>query len=261
MAHEMLPDVATQEPARHLAWDACYNVRDTGGYPTHDGHTTRWRALLRADNLCRLSADGCAALASYGVRTIIDLRTPAEVALAPHPFGPEAAEARAHGVAYLHLSLIASHDPGVQAAIGAASGVEQSYLRIVALCRPQMGAVLSAVAQAAEGGVLVHCHAGKDRTGLVVAMLLSLAGVSPEVVADDYALSDTHLQTQYADERAAAGDEALVRQMTAGQVSPPQAMRAVLSLISTQYGGVEDYVRACGVSALEVERLRLRLRS
>src|SRR5215208_28353 len=73
-------------PRRHLAWESCYNVRELGGYPTEDGGETRWGAFLRADTLCRLTPMGEEALVAYGIRTIIDLRNPAELALAPHPF-------------------------------------------------------------------------------------------------------------------------------------------------------------------------------
>jgi len=72
--------------ARHCAWEACYNIRDLGGYPTRDGSQTRWRALVRADDLSRLTPIGRRALLAYRIRTIVDLRSPAEVAHAPHPF-------------------------------------------------------------------------------------------------------------------------------------------------------------------------------
>jgi len=71
---------------RHLHWDACLNVRDLGGFPTRDGHTTRSHAVVRADNLCRLTAHGRSALMRYGVRTAIDLRDPREHALEHDPF-------------------------------------------------------------------------------------------------------------------------------------------------------------------------------
>lgn len=67
---------------RHLPWDACFNVRDLGGFPARDGHVTRWRAVVRADNICRLTHHGRAALARYGIRTAIDLRSKKELALA-----------------------------------------------------------------------------------------------------------------------------------------------------------------------------------
>src|SRR5207248_11734510 len=76
----------TMTNQRHLPWDACFNIRDLGGYAAAAGRRTRWRALLRGDNLGWLKPSGRAALIDYGVRTIIDLRHPSEVARAPHPF-------------------------------------------------------------------------------------------------------------------------------------------------------------------------------
>jgi protein-tyrosine phosphatase len=71
---------------RRLSWDACFNVRDLGGHPIVDGGQTRWRAVVRADTLCRLSETGRAALVDYGVRTVIDLRSARELEAVPHPF-------------------------------------------------------------------------------------------------------------------------------------------------------------------------------
>lgn len=86
------------EPVRRLAWDACYNVRDLGGYETTDGRRIRRGQFLRADDLCRLSAQGRAALVAYGVRTVVDLRSPSELARAPHPFAVGAPDAPAYRV-------------------------------------------------------------------------------------------------------------------------------------------------------------------
>jgi protein tyrosine/serine phosphatase len=247
------------DDARYLAWEACYNVRETGGYPTSDGGEIRWQALLRSDNLCRLTPRGIAALEGYGVRTIVDLRTPDEVGQATHPFAEEVAEAP--GVTYLHLSLLDTDSAEAREAWRVASSPAEGYCSIMDYSRNQFRAVLQAVAAAPEGGVLVHCHAGKDRTGLVVAVLLALAGVPEEVIAADYAATDRYLQLHYAEELAALdGDPEQRARLAALQVCAPETMLAVLSYLDRQYQGVEGYVAACGVSAAEVEGIRRRLR-
>src|SRR5437868_13316841 len=78
--------IEKEKHVRYLAWDACYNVRDVGGYPTGDGGRTPWGALVRADNLYRLTEEGQAALRDYGVRTIVDLRLAHELERHPSPF-------------------------------------------------------------------------------------------------------------------------------------------------------------------------------
>src|SRR5256886_7244982 len=76
---------ATADP-RRLLWDACYNARDLGGFATSDGRTTRWRAIVRSDNICRLTRHGRQSLVRYGIRTVIDLRSPDELLLETDPF-------------------------------------------------------------------------------------------------------------------------------------------------------------------------------
>ena len=78
--------IPSQHRLRLLPWEGCLNVRDLGGCVTRDGRETRWRAVIRADTLCRLSATGVQALLDYGIRTIIDLRSADERATDPNPF-------------------------------------------------------------------------------------------------------------------------------------------------------------------------------
>src|SRR5436190_1302992 len=94
--------------ARYLAWDACYNIRDVGGYPTESGGQIRWRTLVRADNLNRLTDDGQAALLDYGLRTIIDLRLAEELETYPNPWA--AREGVEGAPRYLHLPLHYAED-------------------------------------------------------------------------------------------------------------------------------------------------------
>ena len=117
------------QPARHLAWEACWNVRDLGGYPTEDGHETRWRALLRADDLCRLTADGQAALYVYGVRAIIDLRSPAELTVKPHPFATPTS--RSDGLTYYSRPLFDEDDSAAQAILEATDDSAEFYCRVL----------------------------------------------------------------------------------------------------------------------------------
>jgi protein-tyrosine phosphatase len=242
------------QPRRELRWDACYNVRDLGGLDTADGGQTRWRALIRADNLCRLTPAGCAALIDYGVRTIIDLRSPYELQLDPSPF------VQAYpGITYLNLPLLDEADQAGTAAINAAQSVEDMYMLMLGRCRANIATIMTTVAEAAEGGVLIHCHAGKDRTGLVVALLLAVARVPAEVIAADYALSDTYLQPLYEQMLAELQEQVRRQQLAHLLTSAPTAMLATLAYLDTHYAGVYGYLYACGVTQQHLDCIGKRL--
>ncbi len=243
---------------RHLPWDASYNIRDVGGYATVDGAETYWHALVRADNLNRLTPQGCAALRDYGVRTIIDLRLAFELAMAPCPFAPGTDQDGA--VTYLNLPMRAGANDAAVAAVDAAESLQAEYCLMLDHYRPGIATIMRAVARAPDGGVLVYCHAGKDRTGLVVAVLLALAGVPPTTIAADYALSDAYLQPLYAEWFRSAQDAAQRDRLAQQATSLPETMLAMLSYIDAQHGGVVAYLRASGVSKPELDRIRQRLR-
>ncbi|MCZ2527168.1 tyrosine-protein phosphatase [Streptomyces sp. HB2AG] len=167
---------------RHLDWDGCFNVRDLGGMPTADGGAVRRGALVRADAVDSLTASGWEALWEHGVRTVVDLRNDDEL-------GPDAAP-RPAGLTTLHLPLDGIEDTEFWSRWSDGPDGTPLYYRPFLDRFPQRAArVVSAVARAEPGGVLFHCAVGRDRTGLVAILLLTLAGVAPEVVAADYELS------------------------------------------------------------------------
>jgi protein tyrosine/serine phosphatase len=251
---------------RLLRWEACLNARDVGGYPTRDGGQTRWRALIRADTLCRLTPAGRAALAAYGVRTVIDLRFPSEVALAPHPFAtPPAPAAGGDGPRYLNIPVSSGRDPALDAEVAAAFQAcrtrEEGYCVELDFSRTGFARIAAAVARAPAGGVVVHCHAGKDRTGLAVAVLLALVGVPDEVIADDYALSAACLKELYERQLAedAPADPAERARMEEEMSARPATMLAALAHLRSRHGGAEAYLLAGGATPDELALLRARL--
>jgi protein tyrosine/serine phosphatase len=123
-----------------------------------------------------------------------------------------------------------------------------------------IGRIIAAVAGAREGGVLVHCHAGKDRTGLVVALLLELAGVSADDIADDYALTALNIEpliVEWLDQMG--GDEAERDRLRELAAPRREAMLDSLAYLRERYGGARQYLLAAGVTAEQIERLRSRL--
>lgn len=249
--------------ARALAWDGLLNARDTGGLPTADGRTVRHGALIRSDVLTRLTPAGRAALVGHGVRTIVDVRSPSELErdLEPHPFRAAGATTQPQ-VTYLNVPFT---DERAWARIHAAYGSAESReeLNRLDLDLNQLGitAIAAAVADAQPGGVLVHCHAGKDRTGLIVALLLSLVGVSDEEIASDYALTALRLDALIADwlDESAPHDQAERRRLRRLAEPRREAMLDTLAYLRQEHGSAEEYLRAGGLSDEQVARLRERL--
>lgn len=238
---------------RQLSWDACYNVRDLGGLPTRTGGATRMRSIVRADNLSRLSDQGRAALMDYGIRTVIDVRDPRELVKEVDPFQPGAV---ADGeVEYSNAPLIseaeweAIKDPGV---------LRQGYVVTLEVSKTNIAAVLRAIAGAPEGGVVFHCHAGKERTGVVAMVLLELAGVPAEANAADYVASDRYLEPLYRQWAEQEPDSEKRAGIMRGNSSHPDEVLRPLARIAA-LGGIEAYLADAGLSQSEVASLRARL--
>jgi protein tyrosine/serine phosphatase len=135
----------------------------------------------------------------------------------------------------------------------------QMYEVMLERFKPQIAAILQAIADAPAGGVVVHCHAGKDRTGLVVALSLDLAGVSVEAIAEDYALSDQYLQTLYQEMLSNQPDDETRAKLAAVLTSKPESILGALGYIKLHFGSVESYLLSCGLNAVTLEKLRSRL--
>ena len=237
---------------RHLSWDACLNVRDLGGFPTSDGRRTRWRTLIRADNLCRLTWHGRTALARYGIRTVIDLRSPKELALEHDPFGrPELQEVRRLNLPLLSDAFWAGWSHRM-------TGHEGDLLTF-ATCRGNFAAVIQALADAPDGGVLFYCHAGKDRSGQVAAVLLALVGVDHDAINEDHVASDRYLEPLYEAWLAQVDDPAARSRGTSHLRLDPAQMHRTLAALDDAYGGAESYLLTSGVTPAAISRVRDRL--
>jgi protein-tyrosine phosphatase len=242
---------ATDE--RRLAWEGCFNVRDVGGYATEDGAHIRWRTLLRADNLCGLTPAGREALVQYGVRTIVDLRGASDPDDGAHPFGPDGPHDGT--IRYWPWPVRDPADLEFDWAFRATTTLLDTYRLNVDRCGPRLAAVARAFADAPDGGVLIHCQVGKDRTGVVIALLLALAGVPRETIVADYALSEGYLRPLF-DARLAAGRD----EQWDFWRSTPETMHALLEHLDRTHGGPRAYLAATGLTDQEIARIRARLR-
>jgi protein-tyrosine phosphatase len=243
-----------REWTRLLEWEGCLNARDLGGYATGDGRETRWGAVVRSASLAALTEAGRAALADYGVRAIVDLRLPAELADDPNPF----AEPGDHGIAYTNVSFI---DPAA-APPDAVSTLAEDYLQMLDRYRQGVAEAMTAIARAPDdGAVLIHCAAGKDRTGLISALLLGLVDVPAETIAADYAMTAELLRPREQEWLAACppAERAEREAMIARYAPTAEVMLAVLAGLTERHGGVEPYLLEAGVSRADLERLRERM--
>jgi protein-tyrosine phosphatase len=240
-----------------LAWEGCVNVRDLGGLPTEDGRRTRLGGVVRSDNVRRLTDEGWRALAEHGVQRIVDLRFPEELA-EDQPRDVE--------IDVVHVSVLgAEFDPDYVkeldahlAANDVADHYAWSYVEFLERYRERFGQAFAAIADA-DGTVVVHCFAGKDRTGLVAAILLRLAGVDHATIGADYALTADNLRARWQVWLREARDEEERAKLEKLQHTPADAMSRVVQEVERRYGDVASYLRAAGLSDEQVDRLRERL--
>jgi len=230
--------------ALHLDWPGCLNARDLGGLPVAGGGAIRKRALVRSDAHSKLTPEGLAALRSYGVSRVVDLRGPAECTAMPSPLASDAC--------YLNLPV---QDPGDPEE----SSLAELYLGMLDR-RPELFATaVAAIAEAPEGTVAVHCAAGKDRTGLVVALALSLAGVPDDAIGADYALTEARLSDRYDDLVAGAADETERAFWQSVRYTPPSNITGALEHVRTNHGDVASYLATGGLRPDHHKALTTRL--
>lgn len=234
------------DPRRILNCPSLLNARDLGGYPTSDGATTRWRSLLRADDPVQLTSAGLEALRDFGLETVIDLRWPEEVAANPNPLPPH--------FRFRHISLL-THSAEDWGRLSGAGPKEDWKCAVLTHVRPQLKEVLRVIAAAPPGPLLFHCVAGKDRTGVIAALLLALAEATPEAIAYDYAVSSQHLHDAYL-VRYASRDRAEILEALR---CPPEGAHRMLDYLA-RCGSIRAYLAEIGLSAREIDRLRARLR-
>lgn len=235
----------TAADGRHIKLAGVLNLRDLGNYPTAAGGSLRWRALLRSDALHQLDADGLAMLAGLGLRTILDLRTQPETEVAPSMLDGLAARRT-------HVSILRGDLQALPLELDAI------YRYMVDECADAIADAIKVLCAADALPALVHCSAGKDRTGIVIALVLAVLGVPDEVIAADYGLSSRYLDPDRTPAigqlRASTGlGASLTRPLL---TSPPALILEVLGWVRAASGSVDRYLLEHGVSRAELDQLR-----
>lgn len=215
---------------------------------TANGATLRAGRLFRSDGLSRLTDRGRAALAELGIRRVIDMRAPEEVAWAP-----DALEGL--GVDVVFLPMLDGET------VRDTSGLDLRaiYRRILSVHGEQLAAAIRRVADA-EGPVVVHCTAGKDRTGLVIALILLALGVDLAAVVADYAVTEENLAGAWVEGIVARirahGVEVTETMLEVLATSPDDVLYDTVDWIEEQYGSVGDYLAGIGIGPDEIGALR-----
>ena len=247
----------TIDPRRHLDIEGAYNIRDLGGYATAEGRRTRWGVFLRADGLQALPVRSQAALIDYGIRTVIDLRRSDAIQASPNPFFGS------QEVTYYHQNLMG--DTPLDREVGStdtADVVERNsemYKEWLDRRQSQFYETLATLAQPDALPAIYHCAAGTDRTGVISALLLGLAGVPEETIADDYALTARFLIKRRLDAQPELIDSGYTWQDYQRKSCPPEVMLRVLDHLRERYDGVEGYARATGLNSEQIETLHAAL--
>lgn len=242
-------------PPRRIAIENIHNLRDVGGYPVDDGGATAWGRLFRSD-VPRLGHADAARLRGLGLRTVLDLRDDDECAATPSAFASIEVQVqrRPLGVRSVVGSLVTPDPAGdVLGALYCAAAAQRGR---------EIAAAVAALGKPGALPALVHCTAGKDRTGIVVALALSSVGVSDDEVAADYALTSTYLTPGFFTNPAlqvpaARANRKLDFRTLAG--AEAGSMLRLLRFVRESDGTARDYLLRNGASAADLDALHAAL--
>ena len=234
---------------RLIALEGAVNFRDLGGYAADGGSRTRWRTLFRADGLGELTEADISVLRALGIRTVIDLRSGSELERGRFDVG-------AHPVDFHHFPFI-DELPDAQEFDRRPGLLGSQYQEIVQDAGGQILAALEVLATPDALPAVFHCTAGKDRTGVLSAIVLSLLGVDEPTVVADYALSGAAMQ-RLREKLVAKYPEGRETIENIDEVfsADPAQMELLLDHVRTQYGSVGAYVEGLGAGPALVEALR-----
>jgi len=232
--------------------DGTFNLREPAGYPAAHG-VTRSGVLYRSDGLKSLTERGRVQLVELGVHTIIDVRDDFEREVQPDAL--DGLEIDTVHIPVYEGSAAANSGPGIT--------LPSMYESIVVEHGEVVVSALRLIASPETGPVLVHCTAGKDRTGIVIALALRAVGVAPDVVIADYARSESNLAGEWLEamvaltSRFGIADTPELRGIMGS--TPASVMEGLLELIDERYGSVTDYLLAQGFTSDELQQLDTKL--
>jgi len=245
-----IPVSVGDEDRRWVICRGCVNFRDLGGYPTRTGGVLKSGKLYRSDSLHRLTTDDVAHLRTeLRIAHIVDLRSTAELRadgrglLAHEP------------IRFYHLPLY-DGEAGTRAALVGHHDLSDLYFLMAETAMPQISRILATLAES-TGPTIYHCTAGKDRTGVISALVLNLLDVDDEVVIRDYTLSQKRLDQIIPRLLADEGYRQMLEALPPDTLhAKPETMRGFLARLRARHGSIHEFAIAAGVSEHTIEQLR-----
>ena len=242
----------TRFPSR-LLMQNMHNVRDIGGFATTDGKMTAFGRFLRADAPVRLNSDEIRLLEEYQLGAVIDLRSPSEIKTAPYALN------QLGGIEYINIPLLGNDlELGIAEVKPSKPGTESIladlYIHMLEHAKSELGQIFRLISRTPAKPILFHCTHGKDRTGLVAALLLLLAKVSESDIIANYQVSFTYLKPYFDQIRKSIPDR-----IWPFLNSDPENMEKTLLYLTEQYSSVDRYLESCDVGDFQrsaiIERL------
>jgi protein-tyrosine phosphatase len=212
----------------------------------------KWGTLFRADAVHRLPDSALDQLAEIGLRTVIDLRTGSEVEEG-HLHDPH------RGITHVHLDVLGQvwKPSDLDDDADARVVLSELYVHMLDIGAPALSEAFRTLAQSENLPAVFHCAAGKDRTGVLAAMVLSTIGVADHVIVADYAISGTNM-AELIERLKRDRPEALTAmndQPSAYLAAPPEAMDRLLTHVNSEYGSMTGYVKSIGIDSDVIEAL------
>ena len=234
---------------RRLALDGAVNFRDIGGYETESGATIKWQTLYRADGLSNLSEADIDVMRRLGISSVLDLRTTLEFEGGTFPVEHVAVE--------LHHLPLMNDVPDPEAFKTIPGFLATSYVEMLESASTEIAKGLRIVLDPANLPAIVHCSVGKDRTGVLTALILGLLEIPRSVIIDDYALS-ADVMHHVRDRLVARYPEATDLIENADEIfsAAPRNMEFFLDAVTEKWGSIEAYVLSIGLSTEEIAYLR-----
>ncbi len=233
---------------RFILLEGCFNFRDLGGYPARDGRAVKWRRLFRSDALDHMTEGDVEYVANtLGVVTVVDLRNPDQGQNCPFP------SAQYHNIPFLEgiptgVLRDTDQDP--------VERLTATYLWILRNAGERIGDALTTLAKGDSLPAVVHCSAGKDRTGVLSALVLGILGVSQKDIIEDYTTTNQVITEIIHRLSAVPGNEHLRSRPATYFQAHPKVMEVVLAEIQSVYGDAVNYVKAHGVSESTIGQLQ-----
>ena len=237
-----------------LPLDSLFNTRDLGGIPINSGGLTAYGRFLRSDETAKISDADLARLISYPVRLVIDLRSPSEIRAYPSRL------AQIESIRYENISLIGKDIDAGMARVRpnntsrTESTLGDFYIHMLKYHGHDIGRVFTLMAGHDEGALLFHCAHGKDRTGLIAALLLKLAGASDADIVENYAIS-YHLLLPWFE----TFWNEVPNHMKPYFNTDRQNMEETLAFFNSHYTDAQQFLIQNGVTSQEIESVRKQL--